>query len=178
VDRYLAEVTQNATNEVDLTSVRRPKGVDSTLRINKVRLASRDGRPLVRSGDPIEVEMLFTVEEPLEDVVLGINVSSGDNVSIFECRNSHSTGAVAELLPGEYSIQCRVDQNILSPGVYVLNVGGRCASKPLDYVPQAMTFEIYSDETVASLWLSDVGGCVRVQSDWTQPVLEHEGCFK
>ena len=41
-----------------------------------------------------------------------------------------------------------------------------------------MTFEIYSDETVASLWLSDVGGCVRVQSDWTQPqaIIEHEGC--
>ena len=45
----------------------------------------------------------------------------------------------------------------------------RCANKPLDYVPQAMTFEIYSDESVASLWLTDVPGCVRVQSDWTQP---------
>jgi len=180
VDRYLAEVTQNATNEVDLANVRRPKVADLTLKITKVRLASRDGRPLVRSGDPLEVEMLFTVEEPLEDVVLGINISSGDNVSIFECRNSHSRGAVDVLLPGEYAIQCRVEQNVLSPGIYVLNVGARCASKPLDYVPQAMAFEIYSDETVASLWLSDVGGCVRVQSDWTQPqaVIEHEGCFK
>src|SRR5688572_3058729 len=52
VDRYLAEVTQNATNEVDLTGVRRPKGVDQALRIDKVRLSSREGRPLVRSGDP------------------------------------------------------------------------------------------------------------------------------
>lgn len=181
VDRYLADVTQNATNEVDLTNVRRPKAAaDSTLKINKVRLGSRDGRPLVRSGDPIDIEMSFSVAEPLEDVVLGVNVSSGDNVSIFECRNSHSRGAVDELLPGEYSIQCRIEQNVLSPGVYVLNVGGRCAAKTLDYVPHAMTFEIYSDETVASLWLSDVGGCVRVQSDWTQPlaVNEHEGCFK
>ena len=179
VDRYLADVTQNATNEVDLTSVRRPKGVDTTLKINKVRIAARDGRPLVRCGDPLEVEMQFTVEEPLEEVVLGINVSSGDNVTILECRNSHSRGAIDVLLPGEYTIQCRIEQNVLSPGVYVLNVGGRCAAKTLDYVPQAMTFEIYSDETVASLWLSDVGGCVRVPSDWTQPlaVIEHEGCF-
>ena len=180
VDRYLADVTQNATNEVDLTSVRRPKVADVTLKINKVRLASPDGRPLVRSGDPIDIEMFFSVAEPLDEVVLGVNVSSGDNVSILECRNSHSYGAIDELLPGEYSIQCRIAQNILSPGLYVLNVGARCASKPLDYVPQAMTFEIYSDETVASLWLSDVGGCVRVQSDWTQPqaVIEHERCFK
>jgi lipopolysaccharide transport system ATP-binding protein len=180
VDRYLAEVTQNATNEVDLTNVRRPKVADTTLKINKVRLGSRDGRPLIRAGDPVDIEMFFSVDAPLEDVVLGINVSSGDNVSILECRNSHSYGAIDELLPGEYSIQCRIEQNVLSPGMYVLNVGGRCAAKTLDYVPQAMTFEVYSDESVASLWLSDVGGCVRVQSDWTQPqaVIEHEGCFK
>jgi spore coat protein U-like protein len=98
----------------------------------------------------------------------------------MECRNSHSVGAVEQLGPGEYSIKCRITQNMLSPGLYFLNVGARCASKPLDYVPQAMTFEIYSDETVASLWLSDVGGVVRVQSDWTEPqaIIEHEGCFK
>jgi lipopolysaccharide transport system ATP-binding protein len=180
VDRYLAEVTQNATNEVDVSDVRRPKGMDSSLRISKVRLGSRDGRPLVRSGDPLEVEMVFTVEEPLEEVVLGFGVSSGDNVNILECRNSHSYGAIDQLLPGEYTIRGRVEQNILSPGLYLLNVGARCESKFLDYVPQAMTFEIYSDQTGGSLWLSDVGGCVRVQSDWTQPqaIIEHEGCFK
>jgi hypothetical protein len=44
-------------------------------------------------------------------------------------------------------------------------------------VPQALTFEIYSDESVASLWLNDVPGVVRVQSDWTQPqlIVEHAG---
>jgi homopolymeric O-antigen transport system ATP-binding protein len=178
VDRYLAEITQHATNEVDLTRARRVPNADLTLKINKVRLVSADGRPLVRSGDPLEVEMMFSVTEPLEEVVVGLNVSSGDNVAIFECRNSHSAGVIDRLAPGEYAIQCRIEQNILSPGVYVLNVGARCASKYLDYVQHAMSFEIYSDESVASLWLSDVAGCVRVQSDWTHPlpVIEHEGC--
>jgi lipopolysaccharide transport system ATP-binding protein len=175
VDRYLADVTQNATNEVDLTSVRRGKGIDSTLKINKARLVSRNGRPLVRCGDPLEVELLFSVFEPLEDAVLGVNISSADNVSIMECRTSHAYGPIAQLEPGDYSIKCRIEQNLLSPALYFLNVGGRCASKPLDYVPQAMTFEVYSDESVASLWLSDVPGVVRVQSDWTQPqpIVEH-----
>src|SRR5688572_9435400 len=102
-------------------------------------------------------------------ILLGFGVSSGDNVNIMECRNSHSYGAIDQLLPGEYTIRARVEQNILSPGLYLLNVGARCESKFLDYLPQVMTFEIYSDETVGSLWLSDVRGCVRVQSDWTQP---------
>jgi lipopolysaccharide transport system ATP-binding protein len=180
VDRYLSEVTQNATNEVDLNDFRRPKGVDSSLKIGKIRLASRAGRPLLRAGDPIEVEMVFSVSEPLDDVVLGMNVSSADNVSIMECRSSHSYGAIEQLSPGDYTIKCRLEQNILSPGLYLLSVGARCASKPLDHVPQAMTFEVYSDETVSSLWLNDVGGCVRVQSDWTQPtaINEYAGSLK
>jgi lipopolysaccharide transport system ATP-binding protein len=172
VDRYLTEVTRNATNEVDLSNVRRPKGVDSTLKIDRIQLVSRDGRPLVRAGDPLELEMLFSVSEPLAEVALGMHVASADNVGIMECRSSHCYGAIDQLEPGQYSIKCRIERNILSPGLYLLSVGARCASKPLDYVPQAMTFEIYSDETVASLWLNDVGGVVRVQSEWTQPLLD------
>ena len=180
VDRYLAEVTQSATNEVDVTDVRRPKGIDSSLRVSKVRLASRDSRPLVRSGEPLEIDLEFSVFEPLEEVVVGVNISLPDNVVIMECRTSHSYGVIERLAPGEYALKCRIDQNILSPGLYFLNVGARCATKLLDYVPQTMNFEVYSDQTVASLWLSDVAGCVRIQSDWTQPqpVNEHEGCFK
>lgn len=169
VDRYLAEVTQNATNEVDLTRVQRGKGIDRTLKINKVRLVSRDGRPLVRSGDPLEVEMMFSVSARIEEAVIGVSISSPDNVVIMECRTSHSYGAIDELLPGDYFIKCRIERNILSPGRYFLNVGARCANRYLDYVPQAMTFEIYSDEFVASVWLSDVGGYVRVPSKWTEP---------
>jgi lipopolysaccharide transport system ATP-binding protein len=169
VDRYLADVSRNATNEVDLTNIRRPQVAETTLQIVKVRVHSNDGRPLVRSGDPLIVELDFMVGESLDDVAIGINVLSADNVSIMECRSSHSYGAIAHLVPGEYSIKCRIDQNMLSPGLYVLSVGARCASKHLDYVPQAMSFEVYSDETVGSLWLDDVQGCVRIPSEWTMP---------
>ena len=168
VDRYLAEVTRHGTNEVDLSRVQRASNTDLSLKIEKVRILSADGRPLVRSGDPLEFELFFRVSQALDDVVIGVNVSSAENVSIMECRNSHSYGAIERLGAGEYSIRCRIDENILSPGLYLLSVGARCASKFLDYVPQAMSFEVYSDQTT-SLWLNDVRGCVRVQSDWTQP---------
>lgn len=171
VDRYLAELTQHSASEVDLSNIRRGKEADTVLKLSRVKIHTRDGRPLVRAGDPLEVELKFTVSEPLEDVVLGVKVVSGENIGIMECRSSHSYGAIEELLPGDYSITCRIDQNVLSPGLYLLNVGARCSKKFLDHVPQAITFEVYSDETVASLWLSDVSGCVRVQSEWTRPVV-------
>jgi len=181
VDRYLAEITQHTTNEVDIANVpRRWNPFDVPLRISKVRLSSRDGRPLVRSGDPLEVELVFSVYAPLEDVVVGVSISSPDSVVITECRTSQSYGAIEQLAAGEYSIKCRIDQNIFSPGLYFLNVGARCASKLLDYVPQAITFEVFTDETVASLWLNDLSGCVRVQSRWTQPeaIVEYAGSAK
>lgn len=174
VDRYLAELTQHSANEVDLRTFRRGKEADTVLKITRVKICTRDGRPLVRAGDPLEVELRFLVTEPLEDVVLGIKVMSAESVGIMECRSSHSYGAIEQLLPGEYSITCRIEQNVLSPGLYLLNVGARCAKKFLDHVPQAITFEVYSDESVASLWLSDVSGCVRVPSEWTMPGLMAE----
>jgi lipopolysaccharide transport system ATP-binding protein len=169
VDRYLTEVTQEGSNETDLSETARPLPDDSTLRIKRLRICSRDGRPLTRAGDPLEIELDFHVSHPLEDVVLGINVQSAESVSIMECRSSHDYGAIESLAPGDYRITCRIEQNILSPGLYFLNVGARSASKHLDYVPQALTFEVYSDEMVASLWLDDVHGCVRVPSEWTRP---------
>jgi lipopolysaccharide transport system ATP-binding protein len=169
IDRYLAEVTKEASNEAELTEAPRPRVADKTLQIERVRIVSLDGRPLVRSGDPFEMELDFRVSDPIVGVTLGINVQSVDSVSIMECRSSHHYGAIEISVPGQYRISCRIKQNILSPGLYFLGVGARCASKYLDYVPQAITFEVYSDETVASLWLDDVRSCVRVPSEWTRP---------
>lgn len=170
VDRYLAEVTQHASNEVDLTGIRRARGVDTTLKLCKLRLLSRDGRPLVRTDDPLELEIDFTVSDPLEEVVIGVRLLSADNVAITEWRSSHSYGAIERLERGNYSIKCRIEQNILSPGLYLLNIGTGCASKPLDFVVHAMTFEVYSDST-QNAWLDGVGGIVRLTSDWTHPRL-------
>ncbi len=168
VDRYMTEVTQSA-NEVDLSKIPRARGVDTTLKICRVRLSSADGRALVRASEPLELELGFVVSEPLEDVVLGLRILTPDNISIVECRNSHDYGAISRLDPGDYSIKCRIEQNVLSPGLYLLNVGARSASKPLDHVSNAMTFEVYSAETMSSLWLTGVGGCIRLPSLWSEP---------
>jgi len=169
VDRYLAEITKEASNEVVLTKVPRPRNADEALRIERVRIVSPDGRPLVRSGDPLEVELDFRVSDPLEGVTLGINVQSVDSVSIMECRSSHYYGAIKSVSPGRYRITCSIKENILSPGLYFLGVGGRCENKYLDYVQHALAFEVYSDESVSSLWLDDVRSCVRVRSEWARP---------
>ena len=169
IDRYLTEIYKEASNEANLEKDRRMKIANQALHIERVRISSPEGRPLVRAGEPVEIQLDFCVSDLIEGVVLGISVQSVDSVNILECRSSQHYGAIDRLSPGKYRVDCRIDQNILSPGLYFLGVGARCANKYLDYVPQAMTFEVYSDESVASLWLDDVGGCVRIPSQWTVP---------
>src|SRR5437016_6829116 len=57
IERYLTEVTQDASNEADLLEARRSIALDTTLQIERVRISSLDGRPLVRAGEPVEVEL-------------------------------------------------------------------------------------------------------------------------
>jgi lipopolysaccharide transport system ATP-binding protein len=169
IDSYLKELTKEVSNTVDLANAPRPLVAHKTLQIERVRVLSPDGRPLLRAGEPIEVELDFRVNVLVEEVTLGISIQSADSISIMECRSGQHYGTIKSLAPGEYRITCRIEQNILSTGFYFLGVGARCANKYLDYVPQAMTFEIYSDETVSSLWFDDVPGCIRVPSVWTKP---------
>ena len=167
LDRYLAEVSQSA-NEVDVSNFPRTGSFDTVLKIQKVRLTSRNGRALVRAGDPLEVELAFSVSNRLEDVVLAVSIHTADNVVIMECPSSHY-GGIDRLEPGNYSITCRIDQNDLNPGLYFLNLGARCATRPLDYVQHAITFEIFSDEPLPSLFLNGAGGRIRVPSLWSTP---------
>ena len=56
----------------------------------------------------------------------------------------------------------------LQPGRYALNVGARSARKYLDYVRQALGFEVLG-EASGSPWFEETSGLVQVDSDWTVP---------
>jgi hypothetical protein len=169
LDRYLAIVLEHEKAEVDLSTRRRSAVADTTLQVNGIRLLGTGGRPMVRAGEPIELELEFEVKESLEEVVLGISIDSLDGLTIAECRSSHDYGIIPRLVPGRYRIRCRIRQNPLRPGRYALTVGARTARRHLDYLPQAMTFPVHSDEAVRSQWLDESAGVIGLASEWTQP---------
>jgi lipopolysaccharide transport system ATP-binding protein len=171
IDRYMTLVLRHERAEVDLTTRQRGAVADTILRINCVRVLSPDGRPLVRAGEPIDLELIFEVNEPLEEVVLGVSVDSLENLTIAECRSSHDYGVIPHLSPGHYRIQCRITQNPLRPGRYGLSVGARTSRRYLDYVPQAMAFQVGSDLSPDSPWLAEGAGVIRLVSRWTNPTV-------
>ena len=170
IDRYFSDVSQDVPNEVDIASLQRPPNVtDSSLRILRVRVNGENDRALIRSEQPLEVEMQFRSMQPLSDVVFGISIFSMDNIRLMECRSTKTLKPICLLSPGEYSIRCTLN-NILASGVYVLGVGARCGNKGLDYVPNALVFEVRDVEHYKSLWLEATSGFIRVQSRWCGPI--------
>jgi lipopolysaccharide transport system ATP-binding protein len=170
IDRYVLDASKDIPSEVDTTPLRRsPSASDSSLRIVRVGINGENGRALISASQPLEVEMAFRCSERLEEVVLGISIHTMDNFRVLECRSTDTYAPISVLTPGEYRVKCAIADNILSPGIYSLAVGARCASKGLDYVPNAMAFEVLSTERYDSLWLEAPSGVVRIQSEWTAP---------
>jgi lipopolysaccharide transport system ATP-binding protein len=169
VTRYLADVMTVEASTVDLSAHRRPGYVDETLRIQRVRLLSGEGQPLVAEDAPVEVQLSFRVTTPVEDLVLGVVISSVENVRVMDCRSSHGHGPIESLGPGTYEATCRIPQHRLSPGHYFVGVGARCSTKHLDWVPEALRFQVYVSERGGALWLEDSDTLLRVPSVWTVP---------
>jgi lipopolysaccharide transport system ATP-binding protein len=169
VERYLELSQTNQAKEVDTSQLRRSPVADTALRINSLRLCTRRTGPSLAVGEAIELELRFQVTEGLEDVVLGVALVSTDQVHIFECRSSHCYGIIPSLQPGAYSIRCRIEETPLIPGHYFLSAGARCAKKHLDHIPEAMMIEVVSEEGASCPWFDEVGGCLMVSSEWTQP---------
>ncbi|MBI1745039.1 MAG: ABC transporter ATP-binding protein [Acidobacteria bacterium] len=170
INRYLSDVGQDLPEQVDISAFRRPNQiVDSPLQILSIRIKGENGQALIKSGYPLEIEMTFRCVEPLDEVVFGFSIHTMDNIRVLECRSTDTYAPIHVSAAGEYLMRGRIPQNLLSPGLYALAVGARSASKGLDYVPDALLFEIHSVEQYESLWLEAPSGLVRLPSEWAVP---------
>ncbi len=96
-------------------------------------------------------------------------VDTAEGVRVCECPSSLTIGRIKRLEPGVYRLDCRIDQNILNPGRYVLTMLARGGQRVLDQVPDAMAFEIAWTRDGAPDSREDLSGLVRVSSTWTAP---------
>jgi lipopolysaccharide transport system ATP-binding protein len=170
ITRYLADLTKVEAATVDLSRNGRPGYLDETMRIETVHFVSQQGRPLLAQDEPVELRLRFRLNAEVEGLVLGVAISSAENVRIMECRSTHAYGALERVAPGQYEVSCRITQHRLAPGNYFIGVGARSSAKYLDWVPEALTFQVYVSEHGGTLWLDDSDGLLRVPSEWSAPV--------
>ncbi|MGA2075427.1 MAG: ABC transporter ATP-binding protein [Terriglobia bacterium] len=170
IDEYLLGASADMPAIIETSNLPR-HGVeadDDAFRITRVRLEADTGAAVVPAGQPLGLVMEFVASRPVDDLVFGYSVHSGDGVRIVECRSTETYGALRRLEPGKYSVECSIPVP-LNAGLYSLHVGARCAVKALDHLPDVMTFRVDPSERLDSLWLQATTGFLLLRSRWALP---------
>ena len=130
VGQYLSEM-RPATEKP--TPIRPPEvtSTGSQLRINDNRFGSleveiTDVKVLpddeINSGDPITVEIHYSVPKPISAAIFGVTISREDGQSCFE-TNTNQMGRLLPLAEGKGTIRLHVDRLDLGNGQYYVNAG-------------------------------------------------------
>ncbi|HWP58730.1 MAG TPA: ABC transporter ATP-binding protein [Candidatus Acidoferrales bacterium] len=175
--RYLSQLESASGTELDVSRQVRPQNLDrlgNSLRFIRVKLKSQSGSPFVLAGDPIDVEIELACAEEAHNVVFGVGITSLDGVRLVQYRSSDSFGFVPRLAPGHYLLRCRIP-NLFAPGLYTLELGARCETKGLDWLPESLCFRVIESRPCESIWLEAKSGYLNATADWEKPRLLKEG---
>ena len=137
----IAHTTELGANQVDVGAIHRRHGYGG-LQFQRLTLEAADNQAVVNVGGRIDLQMEVRVETAVNDVELSVVVDTAEGVRVCECPSSQTIGRITRLEPGVYRLTCRIDQNILNPGRYVLAVIAKGGQRVFDWVPDVMAFEV------------------------------------
>ena len=167
INYYLKSTQGERPSQRDTRQLQRPKEVvkGSGACITKVRLDNGHTSATVVSGQDLIVEFELHVTRPLSDIVLGWALSQ-NGLCLFETGSVDSYPPIVDLLPGQYRFRGLVANVLLAPGEYLISVGLRNARATLDYLPEVISLEVESGQSMSSNWFEERRGLFTVQGQW------------
>ncbi len=170
VQSYLSASYQDNPATIDTTTMLRSPHIlpDTPLRVTLVHLHTADGVALLKTSDDLTVSLTFVCTEPLHTVSWVFSVVSLDGLQLFQCVSAHSISTAQHLAAGQYTTTGTAT-NPLAPGRYILRVGVRGETGPLDHLPEVLQFSVEDNQTYTSLPLERTDAIFRVASIWQPP---------
>lgn len=162
VRTYLNRLEAAATIPLDERSDRRGVG---DVRVRSIQVATPEGHvPTTGSAAVIVV----TVSEPRPDanLVLSVHDEFGLPVCSFDSRNTSITDT-ADADPCTFV--CEIDQLLLVPGHYSIDIDLRLGKKRHDEVRAAATFDVEQGRSGGRPIIGDVPGAVSLVHRWRTP---------
>jgi lipopolysaccharide transport system ATP-binding protein len=149
---------------VDLTSAARLNIYDERLRI--VNLEWLTDLPL-KHGETVLARISFTAHCPLSDVSIGIGFSNLEGTRLLSYDTDFQNDVRLNIpLPGDYSIEVKIDELPLAPDMYCLDIGSRSGDfHSLDYMPAATQFEIVAGPMTPG-YIARRSAAVRLRANW------------
>jgi lipopolysaccharide transport system ATP-binding protein len=127
----------------------------SGLTFTSIRCCDVSGIPRTQcdADSPFEIEICFTVRQPLSSQIAFRLNSSTDSTTIFTTALSDATrDHVTRFQPGRYRARCHVDPHLLIPGRYHLLVAANSPSGAgYDLVEHVLDFEITAIGSLTAL---------------------------
>lgn len=145
---------------VDLRILKREGVVRGKGRFVKAELVTNNAIPWqISYGDPIEFGFEIEIDEPIKDFEIGIGLFSWSGVEIASALSTHCKTICLEK-PGIYKIAFRYRDLELVTHKYGLGLGIRSEFGMEDYIREALTFEVVSNEKSAKYKVDSFGGFV------------------
>ena len=169
IERYLGYATASGGNEIDVSAAHRPNG-HGGLTFQRIALCAPGNQAVIAAGRAIDLQIEVRVEIPVTDVELSVAIDTPDGVRVCDCPSSMTLGPIPRIDPGAYRLNCRIDQNNLNTGRYVVSLIARSGSRVIDVVLRAMPLEIGWTRDGGLDGREDLHGLVRLSSTWTAPM--------
>jgi lipopolysaccharide transport system ATP-binding protein len=162
IEEYLRGFNMDLSR--DVSTVKRTVAVTKPLwRLHHVKILAAESK--LTANESIEIELTYTAYADLEDVTIGVGIANTFGTRLISCR-SDDDGKYISTKEGESgTVLVRIDSPYLAPGRYILQVVAMQNINTLDYLSDALTFEISTD--VDDQWTvnrSNLG--VRLPSTW------------
>lgn len=164
VDRYLRALSSAAGTAKDLFDIPREHGLGRDLRLRRIQF--NEGMPILH-GEPLRVRIEYETRADLEGVTVGFGLSYLDGLRLMTV-DSDLLGTRMDL-PGdtEGTIEVVLDQLMLEPGCYALDVGARSGDvSALDYLPGCELVEVLPGPTTPGAIVNTNNGGVRIPARW------------
>ncbi|MBF2066322.1 MAG: ABC transporter ATP-binding protein [Calothrix sp. C42_A2020_038] len=153
IQRYSSQASMS-TFDINLDSINRNSGFGEQARLLRLQLAPGSS---FSYGEPLD--LIFTIYCPKKtsDLAVGIGFETLDGNRVLTLDSDHNQPTL-QMSPGTHEIHFHIDRNPLHPGIYSAGVAIISHTYPLDYIPNAITWEVTSGskDTVGD---RSYGGC-------------------
>lgn len=167
VDRYLATKV-GLTSSLDLTRAERPRlELGGRIRLRNAKLVGASDGGQVGVGAPLSVLIELEVLGKVYNPVIVFNILSIEDVLIAQSVSTHSYPPVAELAPGRYVVEAKMESAILQPGRYSLGFGARSSTGLEDQVASGGLVEFIESQHLEFPWYGGPGGYLRLPVEWS-----------
>jgi lipopolysaccharide transport system ATP-binding protein len=170
---YLSSATAASANGLaDLTAdeVRRgaQKQTAREVEFESLSLQQADGTTTatVPELSALKFEIVFRAKRRVRFLEILVRVRTPEGTLVFASFSGQREEALER---GRYSVVCSIDENILRPGRYIVELVA-AGTRPQDIVPRALSFDVepgyVAEENPRYAWEGQAG-LVRVRSHWS-----------